>query len=191
MFLYPRLCLHIATAYTSKGVYSKRKKKLVREKTNSYWKRLKNLISHKILWLVRKCLSSFSLKEMKTSSCTKKTGKIFLFAHSHYFCPRDILTILNWFSNPAVITSPKVHTSCDQLQITARQKSHFTSLTSLSSSLSTEDKSLGGLFLFFSEMLILGGQWSQLSTNISRLRQLLERGSGINNTPEWGTFWKA
>lgn len=33
MFLYPHLCLDIATAPTSKGVYSKRKKKSEREKT--------------------------------------------------------------------------------------------------------------------------------------------------------------
>lgn len=124
----------------------------MREKTKIVLKdwevKWKNPVPHKILWLVRKCLSPLSLKEMKTSSSTKKFGKIFLFAYFHHFCPRDNITILNWFSNPAVVTSCKAHTSCNQLWITAEQKTHFTSPTSLSHSLSTEDKSLRELFLF-------------------------------------------
>lgn len=127
-------------------------------------------------------------KETKTSSSTKKDQKIRLFPHSHHFCPRDILTILNWFSNLAVVTSPKVHTSCNQLRITAGQKEplHFSHIT-VPLTLHWRQKPRGVISVL-SEMLILGGQWSQLSTNISRLRQLLERGSGSSNTSEWGTW---
>ena len=55
----------------------------------------KNLLPHRLPWHVRKDLSPSSLEEAKTASCTEKSREIFLFAHSHHFCPRDNLTILN------------------------------------------------------------------------------------------------
>lgn len=55
----------------------------------------KNLLPYRLLWLVRKHLSPSSLEEAKTVSRTEKAREIFLFAHSHHFCPSDNPAILN------------------------------------------------------------------------------------------------